>query len=125
MVLSDSLLVFAVIYAHCGVDEAQLASTRPADFETRRNPPVMKIRGLLFRDVDSDGKDHNRHSKKQQAKERSAGQTAAAAEAAEVAARTAVAAAGGGGGAGEEGVAAGGSARKKVCAAAQTSEAPA
>ena len=48
-----------VIYKHAG-GRVPLA----ADYHTRRSAPVLKIRGLLFRDVDPSGNDHNRHTKK-------------------------------------------------------------
>jgi hypothetical protein len=60
----------AIIYTHLGVDQSKLVP--PPDFLTRRNPPLLKIRGLLFRDVDSDGNDHDRHSKKNRSVPRSA-----------------------------------------------------
>ena len=49
----------AIIYKHVG-GPVPLAS----DYHTRRSAPVLKIRGLLFRDVDPSGKDHTRHTKK-------------------------------------------------------------
>lgn len=48
-----------IIYKHAG-GRVPLA----ADYHTRRSAPVLKIRGLLFRDVDPSGNDHNRHTKK-------------------------------------------------------------
>lgn len=48
-----------VIYKHAGG-----AVPLAADYHTRRSAPVLKIRGLLFRDVDPSGNDHNRHTKK-------------------------------------------------------------
>lgn len=51
-----------MVYNYLGLDPAKLVP--PPDYLTRRNPPLLKIRGLLFRDVDNDGKDHDRHSKK-------------------------------------------------------------
>ena len=50
----------AIVYAHAG------GAVPPAlDYDTRRSAPVLKIRGLMFRDVDPSGNDHNRHTKKQ------------------------------------------------------------
>jgi hypothetical protein len=48
-----------IIYKHAG-GRVPLA----ADYHTRRSAPVLKVRGLLFRDVDPSGNDHNRHTKK-------------------------------------------------------------
>lgn len=49
----------ALVYDHAGG-----AVPLAPDYHTRRSAPVLKIRGLMFRDVDPTGKDHNRHTKK-------------------------------------------------------------